>query len=92
MLDLSLGKLHLKEGRKTKENQGTEETEEQFGMEICIIERQVYAPAVLWCCPSAGTTNRSHEHTREGGERFVLYCKRRDGTRGSTAGTLQEWK
>lgn len=77
MLDLSLGKLHLKEGRKTKENQGTEETEEQFGMEICIIERQVYAPAVLWCRPSAGTTNRSHERTKEGSSVCSLLQKKR---------------
>lgn len=55
-----------------------------FSMGICIIERQFYTAAVLGLHPSsAGPTKRCGECTREGGERLVLYRKRRDGARGS---------
>lgn len=60
-----------------------------FGMGICIIERQVYIATVLGLRPSAaGPTKRCGKCTREGGERLILYHKRRDGARGSAAGTL----
>lgn len=60
-------------------------------VDICIIERQIYATAVLGLRPFCGRAYGETWRTirEEATEWLVLYSKRRE--RGS-AGTLREWK